>query len=310
MGSHYQSESDSRASASSSRSCSSSQASSTFPGATRTSSPVSRREARPDPRRRARGRPASSCGASCGRPTSAPPARRRGPTCPARRSAARAGAAPSWSGTASTARACPSRQLAALDHREHVVGQLEQPEPVRDGRLRTADALGDLAERELELVDEQRVAARLLDRREVLAGDVLDEAEQQRVAVVGLADHGRHGRHARLARRPPAALAGDQLVAALEPRPQRRPAGSRPACRIESASPAVASCSNRRRGCLGFGVDLRRPATCASSAPPRRRSGPRSRGRDRGAGCFSCVRQAPSPPSSRPRRRASAGRSG
>ena len=38
-------------------------------------------------------------------------------------------------------------QLAALDHREHVVGQLEQPDPVRDRRLRPADALGDLAER-------------------------------------------------------------------------------------------------------------------------------------------------------------------
>ena len=44
-------------------------------------------------------------------------------------------------------------QLAALDHPQHVVGQLEQAQPVRDRRLRAADALRDLAERQLELVE-------------------------------------------------------------------------------------------------------------------------------------------------------------
>ncbi len=83
-------------------------------------------------------------------------------------------------------------QLAALDHREHVVGQLEQPDAVRDGRLRLADALGDLAEREAELVQKERVGARLFDRRQILARDVLDEAEQQRVAVVCLANERRN----------------------------------------------------------------------------------------------------------------------
>ena len=39
-----------------------------------------------------------------------------------------------------------------------------------------------------------RVGARLLDRGEILARDVLDEADQERVAVVGLADHGRQRR--------------------------------------------------------------------------------------------------------------------
>ena len=42
----------------------------------------------------------------------------------------------------------PFRELAALDHAEHVVRQLEQADAVRHRRLRTADALGDLAERE------------------------------------------------------------------------------------------------------------------------------------------------------------------
>ena len=39
----------------------------------------------------------------------------------------------------------PLGQLAPLDHREHVVGELEKPQPVRDGGLRPAHAIGDLA---------------------------------------------------------------------------------------------------------------------------------------------------------------------
>src|SRR5207248_377680 len=46
------------------------------------------------------------------------------------------------------------------------------------------------------------------------------QAEQKRVAVVGLADQRGQRREAGLARRTPAPLARDQLVAALEPRPQ------------------------------------------------------------------------------------------
>jgi len=75
------------------------------------------------------------------------------------------------------------------------------------------DALGDLAERERELVDQHRVRARLLDRRQLLARDVLDEAEQQRVAIVCLAHDRRHARLAGLASRAPTPLAGDDLVA-------------------------------------------------------------------------------------------------
>ena len=54
-----------------------------------------------------------------------------------------------------------------------------EPEAVRHRRLRTADAIGDVAERELELVDERRIRPRLLDGRELLARNVLDETEQE-----------------------------------------------------------------------------------------------------------------------------------
>jgi hypothetical protein len=111
------------------------------------------------------------------------------------------------------------RQLPALEHREHVLRQLEQAHPVRDSRLRLADPLGHVPERECELVHQDCEGARLLDGGQVLARDVLDQAEQQRLAVVRLADHGRHLAHAGFPGRAPAPFAGDQLVAAGGPRP-------------------------------------------------------------------------------------------
>src|SRR5919204_2448617 len=113
----------------------------------------------------------------------------------------------------------PLGQLAAGDHPQHLVGKLEQPEPVRDGRLRPAHALRDLAERESELIEEDGVGARLLHSRQLLAGHVLDKREQERVPVVRLADKRGDAPDPRLLRRPPAPLAGDQLVAAGGPRP-------------------------------------------------------------------------------------------
>ena len=78
------------------------------------------------------------------------------------------------------------RQLAALDEREDVLRQVEQPEPVRDTGLGPAHSLGHLRERQPELVEQRRVGTGLFDRREVLAGDVLDEREEERVSVLGL----------------------------------------------------------------------------------------------------------------------------
>ena len=299
--------SDSSASASSSSWCSSSQAISTLPGATRTSSPVS--AARPA---RIRAASAGSTGVFVRGFVRAPDQR-------AARSAARTDMPWATILRASLRRlglvrdgehgaGVALRELAALDHREHVVGELEQPQLVRDRGLRAADPLGDLAERELELVDQQRVAARLLDRREILAGDVLDEADQERLAVVGLADHGGHA-SARPPRGPPASAARRRSARS---RP-RAAAGARPAARSPVADrvgqpggrlviEALARLARVRVDLLDR--DVRELDTAgaadqdleaAAEAPPR---------------CFSCVRQAPSPPSSRPRRHASAGRSG
>ena len=109
-------------------------------------------------------------------------------------------------------------EVAAREHPEHVLRQLEQADAVRDGRLGATDPLGHLSERQLELVYQGRVGPRLFDGGQVLAGDVLDEADEQRVAVVRVPHDGRDRRHSRLAGRTPTALAGDELVATVGPR--------------------------------------------------------------------------------------------
>jgi len=60
---------------------------------------------------------------------------------------------------------------------------------------------------------------RFLERREVLALEVLDDRDLESGVVVDLLDEGRDRRDAGLARRSPAALAGDQLVAVVTERP-------------------------------------------------------------------------------------------
>ena len=112
----------------------------------------------------------------------------------------------SWSGTASTARACSSVSC-PLDEREDVLG--------RSSSRSRFDTLGlerptrsATRERQPELVEQRRVGAGLLDGREVLAGDILDEREERRVSVLGLphdgGDRRQSGRPAARQRRSPA----------------------------------------------------------------------------------------------------------
>ena len=137
---------------------------------------------------------------------------------------------------------------------------------------------------------------------ELLARDVLDEREQERVAVVRLAHERRHGRDARLARGPPAALAGDQLPAAARRAGGRRPAGGRPA----RGSTRRGRCSPRRRSGGAAGAGSRGSPSTGQldegrlrARPPISTSRPRPRPRLRGV---RRARQAPSPPSSTRRR--------
>src|SRR5205807_4544358 len=66
-------------------------------------------------------------------------------------------------------------QLTALDHAEHILRKLEQPDAVGDGRLRAADTFADLPQAKAELIDQKRVRTRLLHGRKLLARDILDD---------------------------------------------------------------------------------------------------------------------------------------
>ena len=114
--------------------------------------------------------------------------------------------------------------------------------------------------------------------REVFARDVLDEAEQERVAVVRFAHDCRHASRARLRVR--RASGARRRSARSRPRAAGRTTTGwiRPCALIDSARPLPASPSKRLRGCFGFGW-ISSTARCASSgvAPPIRTSKPRPR---------------------------------
>jgi hypothetical protein len=113
----------------------------------------------------------------------------------------------------------PFAQIPAREHPQHLLRKFEQPQPVRNRWLRPPDAIGDIAERELELVHEGRVRARFLDGRKLLTRNVLNEAEKKGVAILYVADdRGKRGNSSRL-RRAPAPLAGDELESSLGPPP-------------------------------------------------------------------------------------------
>ena len=80
------------------------------------------------------------------------------------------------------------RQLAGGDQAQHVVGQLEQADRVGDRGPAAADAACDLGLGQVELVGEDGVRPRQLDGVQILAGHVLGQRKDQRLALVGLAD--------------------------------------------------------------------------------------------------------------------------
>ena len=71
---------------------------------------------------------------------------------------------------------------------------------------------------EPQILDQRRAGARLVDRVEVLARHVLDQRRLQALRLALVADDRGHRLQAGLPRRPPAALAGDQLVATVAQR--------------------------------------------------------------------------------------------
>ncbi len=90
--------------------------------------------------------------------------------------------------------------------------QVEQPHRIGDVRAALAHLPGDVFLGLVELGPEPLVAARLVDRRQVGALQVLDQRDLQRFEIVEGPHHHRHVVQLRLLRRAPAPLAGDDLV--------------------------------------------------------------------------------------------------
>ena len=80
-------------------------------------------------------------------------------------------------------------ELARLEQPERLVGQVEEPDQVRDRRAAAADAAADLLLAEPEVLDQGGARARLVDGVQVLAGHVLDQRGLQALRLVLVADH-------------------------------------------------------------------------------------------------------------------------
>ena len=102
--------------------------------------------------------------------------------------------------------------------------QRHQPQRVGDRRAALADPVGDLLVGQVEVLDQLLVRGGLLERRQILAVQVLDERPLDQAEIVGVADDRRDDGQAGTPRRTPAAFAGDELVARC-----RRPVGPAPA---------------------------------------------------------------------------------
>ena len=98
-----------------------------------------------------------------------------------------------------------------VDHVLDLLQQLEQAQQVTDRGARAANGVGRLLVGHLEIIDQAAQGGGLLQRVEVLALDVLDQGHRDGNFVRDVADHRGDALDSGHLRRPPAALAGDQL---------------------------------------------------------------------------------------------------
>ena len=121
-------------------------------------------------------------------------------------------ASASGSATASSARACPAEIWPPASRARVCSGRLVSRDGVGDMAAALADDAGDVAVRIAVVRAELGVARGFLERVEIGALDILDDGDFERFAVAGLDDDDRDIVAPRPLRRPPAALAGDDLV--------------------------------------------------------------------------------------------------
>src|SRR5512143_60739 len=126
----------------------------------------------------------------------------------------------------------PGTEDPLLDHSLGRFWQCQQPEQVRYLCAIFPDGLGDLLLRQLEIIDELAITARLFDSVEIRPLQVLDESEHEHSLIVEVTDDGGNLAPADVGSRAQPALAGDEFV-----RIPATPNGDRlqqPACRERS----------------------------------------------------------------------------
>ena len=109
-------------------------------------------------------------------------------------------------------------ELARGEQVEHLVGEVEEPDQVRDRRAASAEPPRQLLLAEPQVLDQRRAGAGLVHGVQVLARHVLDQRRLEALGLALVADDRRHRLEAGLPRRSPAPLAGDQLVATVAKR--------------------------------------------------------------------------------------------
>ena len=104
-------------------------------------------------------------------------------------------------------------EVPLVKHRQHCVGEPQQPQGVGDRGPVPPYRGGDVLLREVELLNEALVAARLVHRREVVTLQVFDQGKRQHRAIVDFPFDGRDPLPAQRLTGAQAALPGDQLEA-------------------------------------------------------------------------------------------------
>ncbi|CAH1662878.1 hypothetical protein BOSEA31B_12454 [Hyphomicrobiales bacterium] len=104
------------------------------------------------------------------------------------------------------------RNRALADHFPHGLGQLRQAQRVGDMATALADDACKIVLRIVELGNQPLVAGCLFDRIEIRALHVLDDGDLQRLAIIGFDENDRDIVQLGALRRPPAPLAGDDLI--------------------------------------------------------------------------------------------------
>jgi hypothetical protein len=113
----------------------------------------------------------------------------------------------------------PLAQIPTREHPQHFLGELEETQAIRHRGLRSSDARSHIAERQLELVHERRVRARLLDGGELLTGDVLHQPEEERIAILDVTDDRGKRCSSSCLCRSPATFSGNELETSFRPPP-------------------------------------------------------------------------------------------